>query len=54
MGSMVIAMWIPVFGQLAFVFFGGCPHTWTGFSSAAFADLGAIVKLSISSGVMLW
>ncbi|XP_066336463.1 protein DETOXIFICATION 21-like [Miscanthus floridulus] len=53
MGSMVIAMWIPVFGQLAFVFFGGCPHTWTGFSSAAFADLGAIVKLSLSSGVML-
>ncbi|KAJ1264600.1 hypothetical protein BS78_08G011600 [Paspalum vaginatum] len=53
MGSMVIAMWIPVFGQLAFVFFGGCPGTWTGFSMAAFADLGAIVKLSLSSGVML-
>ncbi|CAD6268725.1 unnamed protein product [Miscanthus lutarioriparius] len=53
MGSMVIAMWIPVFGQLAFVFFGGCPLTWTGFSSAAFADLGAIIKLSLSSGVML-
>uniref|UniRef100_A0A804UL49 Protein DETOXIFICATION n=1 Tax=Zea mays TaxID=4577 RepID=A0A804UL49_MAIZE len=53
MGSMVVAMWIPVFGQLAFVFFGGCPLTWTGFSSAAFADLGAIVRLSLSSGVML-
>uniref|UniRef100_A0A0E0MJ53 Protein DETOXIFICATION n=1 Tax=Oryza punctata TaxID=4537 RepID=A0A0E0MJ53_ORYPU len=53
MGSMVIAYWIPVFGQLAFVFFGGCPLTWTGFSSAAFTELGAIVKLSLSSGVML-
>lgn len=54
MGSMVVAMWIPVLGQLAFVFFGGCPRTWTGFSSAAFADLAAIVRLSLSSGVMLW
>jgi MATE family multidrug resistance protein len=54
MGSMVISFWIPVFGQLAFVFFGGCPLTWTGFSSSAFTDLGAIMKLSLSSGVMLW
>ncbi|TVU27182.1 hypothetical protein EJB05_29775 [Eragrostis curvula] len=38
---------------LAFVFFGGCPLTWTGFSSAALTDLGAIIKLSLSSGVML-
>ncbi|KAF2909291.1 hypothetical protein DAI22_11g015800 [Oryza sativa Japonica Group] len=44
---------ILVFGQLAFVFFGGCPLTWTGFSFAAFTELGAIVKLSLSSGVML-
>uniref|UniRef100_A0A0D9XWF9 Protein DETOXIFICATION n=1 Tax=Leersia perrieri TaxID=77586 RepID=A0A0D9XWF9_9ORYZ len=53
LGSMVIAYWIPILGQLAFVFFGGCPQTWTGFSSAAFTDLGAIIKLSLSSGVML-
>ncbi|XP_015698436.1 protein DETOXIFICATION 21-like isoform X2 [Oryza brachyantha] len=53
MGSMVIAYWIPVFGQLTFVFFGGCPLTWTGFSYAAFTDLSDIVKLSLSSGVML-
>ncbi|KAJ4780117.1 Protein DETOXIFICATION [Rhynchospora pubera] len=53
MGSMVVAMWIPVFGQLLFVFCGGCPETWTGFSWRAFTDLTAIVKLSISSGVML-
>jgi MATE family multidrug resistance protein len=55
MGSMAVAMWIPVFGQLAlFVFWGGCPLTWTGFSSAALTDLGSIIKLSLSSGVMLW
>ncbi|RWW16046.1 hypothetical protein BHE74_00031056 [Ensete ventricosum] len=54
MGSMILAMWIPVMGQLAFVCFGGCPETWTGFSFTAFLDLWAIVKLSLSSGVMLW
>ncbi|XP_008807331.2 protein DETOXIFICATION 21-like [Phoenix dactylifera] len=53
MGSMILAMWIPVIGQLGFVFFGGCPETWTGFSFAAFKDLGAIIKLSLSSGLML-
>uniref|UniRef100_A0A0D9XNM0 Protein DETOXIFICATION n=1 Tax=Leersia perrieri TaxID=77586 RepID=A0A0D9XNM0_9ORYZ len=53
LSSMVIAYWIPVFGQLAFVFFGGCPLTWTGFSSAALTNLSAIIKLSLSSGVML-
>ncbi|XP_048575223.1 protein DETOXIFICATION 21-like [Triticum urartu] len=53
MTSMVIAMWIPVFGQLIFVFFGGCPLTWTGFSFTAFTDLVPILKLSLSSGVML-
>uniref|UniRef100_A0A0D9XNM1 Protein DETOXIFICATION n=1 Tax=Leersia perrieri TaxID=77586 RepID=A0A0D9XNM1_9ORYZ len=50
---MVIAYWIPILGQLAFVFYGGCPETWTGFSSAVFTDLGAIIKLSLSRGVML-
>ncbi|WOK96768.1 hypothetical protein Cni_G05475 [Canna indica] len=51
--AMIFSMWIPVLGQLAFVFFGGCPVTWTGFSFAAFTDLWAIIKLSLSSGVML-
>jgi len=52
--SMIVAMWIPVLGQLGFVFFGGCPQTWMGFSSSAFKDLGAVVKISLSSGVMIW
>ncbi|KAF7074168.1 hypothetical protein CFC21_079078 [Triticum aestivum] len=53
MTSMVIAMWIPVFGQLIFVFCGGCPLTWTGFSSVALTDLVPVLRLSLSSGVML-
>jgi MATE family multidrug resistance protein len=54
MTSMIIAMWFPALVQLAFVLFGGCPVTWTGFSSAAFADLAPMIKLSVSSGIMLW
>ncbi|XP_039114191.1 protein DETOXIFICATION 20-like [Dioscorea cayenensis subsp. rotundata] len=51
--SMIFAMWLPVIGQLGFVFFGGCPQTWTGFSFDAFKDLWPIIKLSLSSGLML-
>ncbi|KAM0843290.1 hypothetical protein ACQ4PT_057808 [Festuca glaucescens] len=53
MTSMIIAMWFPALAQLAFVLFGGCPVTWTGFSSAAFSDLAPMIKLSVSSGIML-
>ncbi|KAG0466422.1 hypothetical protein HPP92_018002 [Vanilla planifolia] len=53
MGSMVMAMWIPVLGQLGFVLFGGCPETWKGLSFDSFKDLRSIVKLSMSSGVMI-
>ncbi|KAF8395554.1 hypothetical protein HHK36_019502 [Tetracentron sinense] len=53
MTSMILASWIPIIGQLIYVFFGGCPLTWTGFSMFAFADLWPIVKLSVASGVML-
>ncbi|CAM0908417.1 unnamed protein product [Alopecurus aequalis] len=51
--SLIIASWIPTIGQLAYVFLGGCPLTWSGFSTKALADLLPIVKLSLSSGVML-
>lgn len=40
--------------QLAYVVGGGCPLTWTGFSPLAFADLCGFIKLSLSSGVMVW
>lgn len=54
MSSTIIVMWIPVIGQLCFVFFGGCPETWKGFSFSAFKDLWSITKVSLSSGLMLW
>lgn len=54
LGSTILAYWIPNLGQLLFVICGGCPQTWTGFSFAAFKDLWPVVKLSLSSGAMLW
>lgn len=53
MTSTILAYWIPNIGQLAFILFGGCKETWKGFSVLAFEDLGPVVKLSLSSGVMI-
>ncbi|KAG7964230.1 hypothetical protein I3843_09G159700 [Carya illinoinensis] len=53
MASMVISYWSVVIGMFVYVFGGWCPNTWRGFTVAAFHDLLPIVKLSISSGVML-
>lgn len=54
MGAMIIASWLTVFGEFVYIFGGSCPDTWKGFTKAAFNDLWPVVKLSISSGVMLW
>ncbi|MBA0618576.1 hypothetical protein Godav_027896 [Gossypium davidsonii] len=53
MAAMNMSGWIMVVGQLVYVFGGWCPNTWRGFSKAAFFDLLPVVKLSISSGVMI-
>ncbi|WCJ27661.1 MATE efflux family protein [Euphorbia peplus] len=53
MSSMIVSNWFVLIGLLVYVFGGWCPHSWKGFSSAAFSDLFPVVKLSISSGVML-
>ncbi|XP_050363827.1 protein DETOXIFICATION 21-like [Argentina anserina] len=53
MVSTILAFWIPNIGQLLFVICGGCPQTWQGFSTLAFKDLSGVIKLSLSSGVML-
>nr|XP_023896408.1 protein DETOXIFICATION 21-like [Quercus suber] len=53
LSSTLLAFWIPNIGQLMFVMCGGCRETWKGFSSLAFKDLWPVVKLSMSSGVML-
>lgn len=54
MSAMIMASWFIVIGQFVYLFGGWCPNTWKGFSSAAFADLYPVLKLSISSGVMIW
>ncbi|KAL5839142.1 hypothetical protein ACOSQ3_011846 [Xanthoceras sorbifolium] len=51
--STILAYWIPNIGQLLFITCGGCPETWRGFSFYAFQDLWPVIKLSLSSGVML-
>ncbi|KAM7280814.1 hypothetical protein ACFE04_007948 [Oxalis oulophora] len=53
MFSLNIASWFVNFGMLIYVFGGWCPNTWKGFSTAAFKDLWPVIKLSISSGIML-
>jgi len=52
--STILAYWIPNCGQLVFITCGWCSDTWKGFSFLAFKDLWPVVKLSLSSGVMLW
>lgn len=51
--STILAFWIPNVGQIVFVTCGFCKETWSGFSWLAFKDLLPIIKLSLSSGVML-
>ncbi|XP_050387240.1 protein DETOXIFICATION 21-like [Argentina anserina] len=53
MVALITSYWIPNVGQLLFVLCGGCPETWKGFSTLAFKDLWGMIKLSLSSGVML-
>ncbi|CAA7061461.1 unnamed protein product [Microthlaspi erraticum] len=48
-----ISSWSVVVAEFVYVCGGWCPHTWTGFSTAAFVDLVPMLKLSISSGFML-
>ena len=52
--STILALWIPNIGQLIYIFGGWFPETWKGFSMLVFKDLWPIIKLSLSSGLMLW
>lgn len=49
-----VSWWVSVIGMFLYVVCGGCPLTWTGFSIEAFSGLWDFLKLSISSGIMLW
>ncbi|XP_047330280.1 protein DETOXIFICATION 21-like [Impatiens glandulifera] len=51
--STILASWLPNVGQIIFITCGSCKDTWNGLSWLAFKDLFPIIKLSLSSGVML-
>ncbi|XP_047946473.1 protein DETOXIFICATION 25-like [Salvia hispanica] len=53
MTALNISSLLVSFVELVYILGGWCPETWTGFSSAAFKDLLPVIKLSISSGVMV-
>ncbi|OMO49393.1 Multi antimicrobial extrusion protein [Corchorus olitorius] len=53
MSSMIISAWLLIFGEFIYILGGWCPKTWKGFTFACFLDLFPVIKLSISSGVML-
>lgn len=46
--------WFATLGLFVYTVFGPCSQTWTGFSIEAFSGLWEFLKLSVSSGVMLW
>ncbi|KAJ0682618.1 putative multi antimicrobial extrusion protein [Helianthus annuus] len=55
-GAMIalsMSSWFLVIGEFIYIFGGWCPNSWKGFTVAAFKDLVPVIKLSISSGVML-
>ncbi|RZC65023.1 hypothetical protein C5167_008715 [Papaver somniferum] len=53
MGAMIISTWSTAIGLYIYVCGGWCPDTWTCLSISAFSELLPVVKLSLSSGVML-
>ncbi|KAL7138214.1 hypothetical protein ABFS83_10G148700 [Erythranthe nasuta] len=53
MAALCISPWIAVFGEFIYIFGGWCPHSWKGFTMAAFKDVFPVVKLSLASGLML-
>nr|XP_043623292.1 protein DETOXIFICATION 24-like [Erigeron canadensis]XP_043623293.1 protein DETOXIFICATION 24-like [Erigeron canadensis]XP_043623294.1 protein DETOXIFICATION 24-like [Erigeron canadensis] len=55
-GAMIalsMSSWFLVIGEFIYIFGGWCPSSWKGFTITAFKDLVPMVKLSVSSGVML-
>ena len=54
MAALCVSSWLLVLGEFVYIFGGWCPETWRGFSTAVFKDIWPVVKLSLSSGVMIW
>lgn len=53
LGALSIVSWLVIIGEFVYIFGGWCPNSWKGFTLAAFKDIFPVVKLSISSGVMV-
>ncbi|KAF7852231.1 hypothetical protein BT93_L5375 [Corymbia citriodora subsp. variegata] len=53
MSALIISNWLAVIGEFVYMFGGWCESTWKGFTWAAFTDLWPVIKLSMSSGIML-
>lgn len=54
MCAMIASTWLILIGEFVYVIGGWCPDTWKGFTLAAFSNLFPVLKLSLSSGLMLW
>lgn len=54
MMALSTSSWLLVVGELVYVLGGWCSDSWKGFTSAAAKDIIPVVKLSISSGAMIW
>lgn len=54
MSALCISSWLGAFAEFGYIMGGWCPQTWSGFSTAAFKDLLPVIKLSVSSGIMVW
>lgn len=52
--AMIASTWLILIGEFVYVIGGWCPDTWKGFTLAAFSNLFPVLKLSLSSGLMLW
>ncbi|XP_050225045.1 protein DETOXIFICATION 24-like isoform X2 [Mercurialis annua] len=53
MSALIVSSWSIIIGTMIYITCGWCPNTWNGFSLAAFSDLVPVIKLSISSGIMI-
>ncbi|XP_047332253.1 protein DETOXIFICATION 24-like [Impatiens glandulifera] len=53
LGSFILSNIAVVLSEFIYIFCGGCPLSWKGFSLDAFSQLWPVIKLSVSSGIML-
>ncbi|XP_047331066.1 protein DETOXIFICATION 20-like [Impatiens glandulifera] len=54
LGSLILSNFVVVLGEFVYICCGGCPLSWKGLTLDAFSQLWPVIKLSVSSGIMLW